>query len=104
MTYKQGRFYNDQGEVVPLEFGNRQQIEIINQIDGLRKGASVHMHIITKKDIICPCGGVIPKPESVEDIEECTTTCPCGQVYEFFSDEDYGLPCIRMKAPKKTKR
>lgn len=94
MTYRQGRFYDNLGNPVCLEHGNKEQIAIIERIEALREG----MLYPQLGSFTCPCGCAW-KP-AFEDGKKFK--CPeCQQKYEMFNERDdyYGfleMPCIKI--------
>jgi hypothetical protein len=88
MIFKQGKFYNTEGERVALEHGNKEQIEILNKVEALRDGV-LHFPGDT---FTCLCGLCWhPLFEDGKKIK-CNE---CNQKYEFFLFDDE-IPCIKM--------
>lgn len=83
MKLIKGKFYNE-GEVVPLEHGNKDQIQLLEKAAALKDGGIMWF----TSDFHCLCGHVLqPKPESV-------FKCLCGQRYKATTDEDE-IPIIK---------
>lgn len=87
LTFKQGKFFNKAGEVVPLEFGNTSQIHIIERIKMLKEEGIFYASALFN----CPCGKVHPK--SFEDGKRFK--CECGARYEFYLWNDE-VPTLKM--------
>ncbi len=85
MTFKNNKFYNELGEIVPLEFGNNEQLKLIEKVKALRDG------ILFIEQFICVCGHK-DNHVFVEDLE--FTCLGCMRDYKFFY---YGhvVPCIK---------
>jgi len=90
MTFKNGKFYNDSGEVVPLEFGNHEQIGLLKRADDLKEGVWSPFGKVR-----CLCGTVIDYKES--DIGT-NIKCPsCDNTFSVREDEEEGFVLIKMK-------
>ena len=88
MTYKQGKFYNESGEVVPLEFGNKEQLHIIEAIKDMIDGVMLPF----TGPFRCPCGALI----EYKFIEGKTIRCPdCSARYQFWLYKEE-LECIKL--------
>jgi hypothetical protein len=93
MTYKQGRFYDNLGNPVALEHGNKDQIALIHRAEALRAGVVYPQ--LGSFDCLC---GSLWKPV-FEDGKKFK--CPeCNQKYELYkeTDDEYGfveIPCIK---------
>lgn len=93
MTYKQGKFYDNLGNPVRLEHGNKEQIEIINRVHALRSGVLYpQLGAFT-----CHCGCSYKPVFEDRKIFKCPE---CNQKYEMYKETDtYGfieMPCIRI--------
>jgi hypothetical protein len=88
MTFNNGKFYNDFGQVVPLEHGNKQQVKLLNQIESLREGVLFSAY----NRFTCPCGSQTNRLFSDGEGFTCKV---CGFKYEYYTYD--GLPCIRLK-------
>lgn len=88
MTFNKGKFYNGNNEVVALEFGNEQQIAILNRIEALKEGI-VHS---AYSRFVCPCGAQYYRPFDEGHTFECDA---CGFKYQFFV-YDANVPCIKL--------
>jgi hypothetical protein len=87
MTFKQGKFYDRKGNVVPLEFGNKDQIAMIERVKTLQEGA-----VYFKNAFPCPCGTINYK--SFKDGK--MFKCHCGAKYVFSYFENT-IPVITRK-------
>jgi hypothetical protein len=85
MTFKQGKFYDDHG-VVPLEFGNWEQVRILNRVKALQEGIC-----FAGGAFYCPCG--ISHTKVFDDNK--VFNCECGNTYKMYLWDDY-VPTIRM--------
>lgn len=91
MILKNGKFYNEAGEVVPLEFGNKEQIALLDLASALN-GDGVCLQLIGSKETTefvfqCLCG-VVHKPEV-----NASFKCTCGQSYKCF--DTYYMPAVK---------
>jgi hypothetical protein len=86
MTFKQGKFYEGD-QVVPLEHGNSEQIDLLTRISTLRQGIVYGPY----SQIVCPCGSVKTRIFDEGKIFECE----CGSKYEFFIFDDH-VPCVKL--------
>lgn len=86
MTFKQGKFYEGD-KVVPLEFGNWKQIEIIERVKALKEEG----HFYAGLSFACPCGKVHRKTFDDGKVFKCE----CGAVYKFYYWDDE-VPTIKM--------
>lgn len=86
MTYKNGKFYNEEGSIVPLEFGNTEQIKIIEKVKELRDG------VLCIGPVTCLCG----EENTTAFQDDLTFGCAsCRQRYKFFYYDDE-IPCVKM--------
>lgn len=97
MTFKQGKFYNDAGQVVPLEFGNKEQLQMIENVKALHDGVMLGSVLLGMAHAFkCPCGARLEfKYEDGKTIK-----CPdCFNKYKLFEWTDgmlLDLPCIKL--------
>lgn len=87
MNFRDGKFYDEKGNMIPLEFGNKEQIQIIDRANALREGVCS-----LDKVIKCLCGyRWSPKFTESNDVSECVK---CGLKFKFYL---YGgqIPCIK---------
>lgn len=87
VTFSHGKFY-DNGNPMPLEFGNRDQIRLIANVQALHTEGALLVSISDTEDkwaISCPCGVrlVFDCPWATEK-----KTCACGLVYVVHDDAD----------------
>lgn len=87
MTLKHGKFYNGIGEVVPLEFGNQQQIDILNRIKALKEGVL----FMDWRRFNCICGSSTYRDHADGERMRCRE---CHAMYEFYSLDD--IPYIKL--------
>lgn len=107
MILKQGKFYDEAGNVVPLEFGNKEQFDLLERANNLiEKGEEWYCDFVDKPGepvthwgIKCVCGGDVKFPYK-EDLNGEKTTCECGLKY-YCTDIDDGFVVVKMKKPKK---
>lgn len=91
MILKSGKFYDEAGNVVPLEFGNKEQIKLMDMASAL-SGGGVCLQLIGSKETTefvfqCLCG-VLHRPDV-----NASFKCTCGQWYKCF-DTDY-MPAVK---------
>lgn len=121
LEIKNGKFYRD-GLVEPIQFGNRDQIKLMQQHlkdyeeligDGVLIDYEIE-EITTYKatmDYKCSCGKYVSFREEDLDDENDTpdfvgesASCRCGRKYEIAKNEDKDLVIKLIKEPKnKTK-
>lgn len=88
MTFKQGKFYDDNKKVVPLEHGNREQIAILETISALKDGTL----FMVGYPFHCLCGAI----HEWQFFEGKRLKCSeCFQRYEFFLYDD-DVPCVKL--------
>jgi len=111
MTLLNGKFYKD-GEVVPVEFGNNEQIKLIRDQekriemfngDGLEVDVEHEIEVTAYTHFKCICGKQINMEASAssDDDFECLegkkSTCgACKRAYEVVAS-DYGSVYIKLK-------
>jgi len=82
MTLRNGKFYDSDGNVVPLEHGNWDQVNLLERRKSLIDGACA------LSDFTCMCGEQIHR--DCEDNGEMShrrhrkTCMNCGEYYEFY--------------------
>lgn len=82
MTLRNGKFYDSAGNVVPLEHGNWEQINLLERYNALLDG------ICALHDVRCLCGSEVHRDR--EDNGEMARkrhrkTCKtCGAYYDFY--------------------
>jgi hypothetical protein len=93
LTFKQGKFYNNLQQIVPLEHGNKEQIDILKRIEVLREG----IWFDESNYFRCLCGHSSPIPKFKEgEIFNCQS---CDQRFQFYceyDDFDFQLECMKM--------
>lgn len=95
MTLRNGKFYDADGQMVPLEFGNKEQIQLLNLASALN-GDGVCLDMLGTVEACqfnfrCLCGHVhIPVINS-------KFTCKCGLKYKCF--DTYYLPAVKFAKP-----
>jgi len=112
LRLKQGKFYDEAGNVVPLEHGNKEQIAILEKYrrrreafegDGLELDADIEVVASVRFSCIC-CEYVVSISNEDYDANEATEglvgkedQCPhCKQKYVIAQDE-YGDPVAKFK-------
>lgn len=85
MNFKNGKFYNEAGNVVPVEFGNKEQLKIIEKVKELRDG------VLCIGPITCLCGEENKTAFEADLIFSCPS---CKQRYKFFYYDDE-IPCVK---------
>ncbi len=100
MTLRNGKFYDSTGNVVPLEFGNQEQIDLLARVEVLRlEGEFLEKDFIVSKDetrIIgacyawdCLCGNKV-RANIRENMEGRKYKCGvCGMRYQTGFDKDF---------------
>jgi len=95
ITLKHGKFFKD-GEPMPLEFGNKEQIKILERVERLKtEGEEIDQEFITNEactEIIgtewairCVCGDLVFF-KADKKIIDLKSTCSCGLT--FVNDKD----------------
>lgn len=87
LTFKRGEFYDKDGNTVPLEFGNLEQIRIIEAIKEMKKDGRVYLYHTFR----CFCGSIHEKVF----VDGKEFKCECGAKYQF-STYDYDIPVLKM--------
>lgn len=107
MVFKFGKFYDNLGNAVPLEHGNKEQIKILENIESLKDGVifdfTSHHHKLDK-EFTCLCG--YSWHPQFED-QKIITCGQCQQTYQFYlHNDDYmpDIPCIRGIFPEQKKK
>lgn len=92
VTIRNGKFYKD-GEAMPVEFGNLEQIKALEDLDKLTKGLKEGMELDYNEQMTvtytasfkCPCGKYVYL-QDVSDYEDqpdtlaaITKKCRCGK-------------------------
>ncbi len=86
MKLKQGKFYDEAGNVVPLEFGNKEQIYLLDRVRTLQSEGE-ELTVFSDKTslalgINCVCGEITLFGPDREDLEGAKATCDCGYKYQ----------------------
>lgn len=93
MRLIKGKFYDNAGNMVPLEFGNKDQIRLIEERKALEGGGiTLCAHAVDMKltfSFRCPCGQVVSFENKKRE------KCSCGEKYEQFWP-DYSGVCVRL--------
>ena len=112
ITLKHGKFFNN-GEPMPIEFGNSEQIHVLNRSRSLFEfGEEMDMYPngdgknITGfyHGIRCLCGHVISfkTPDRIDKaFMPEKKSCSCGIVYQSYDDDDLGYSVKAIKVKKK---
>lgn len=103
MTLKDGKFYEG-GQVVPLEFGNKEQIRLTNEAkqhiedlkgDGLLVEVEIETTYTAKVNFKCTCGQTVWLETELDDenhskdlVGEITSCRHCKAKYELDENED----------------
>ncbi len=107
LRLKAGKFYDDAGNVVPLEFGNKEQIALLARVDMLRlEGEFLEKDFTISADesrVIgvcfawdCVCGKQI-RVKIHEDMDGRKYKCPvCGLRYKTDYDGDYCETMVKL--------
>lgn len=86
MILKAGKFYDDAGNVVPLEFGNKEQIYLLDRVRTLQTDGEELCTFADKTTLAlginCVCGHITLFGPDREDIEGAKTKCICGYKYQ----------------------
>lgn len=74
MTFKNGSFYLN-GEKVPLEFGNKDQLALMNKAEALKEGALAYVDFSSDDDdtaleYTCLCGCRFRREYKIEEWNE----------------------------------
>lgn len=102
MILRDGKFYEGD-KVIPLEFGNKEQIKLMNQANELIRlfrtdGVEVSVNVITKVEASasfkCVCGQTVWKDNEVDDEDDIEplqgyTKCQrCQKEYDISQNDD----------------
>lgn len=86
MKFIKGEFFEN-GVKVPIEFGNKKQIKLIEYIEALREGI-----LCVNNEVNCPCGESVLRTDP-----QCNV---CFNVFKFYNEfDDYGIlkiPCVKL--------
>lgn len=93
MKLRNGKFYDDAGNVVPLEHGNKEQRALLDLADALN-GDGVALQIVSNEDQIatffqCLCGQVHSPNLNT------AFKCACGVRYKCFDTPT--IPAVKFK-------
>lgn len=122
MTLRNGKFYDDAGNVVPLEIGNKDQIKCLQhyekQLAELKEGVMICFEPIPEERgckmysfARCLCGDQVLWEQVAIDEVTCYSlidglrrTCSCGRKYGVDLHESDGYYVLKLiSEPKKTK-
>lgn len=110
ITLKHGKFFKD-GEPMPLEFGNREQIDLLNRSKELLEfGEMLDLELVGdgkkitgfEHAIRCLCGEILcfKTPDRIDtSFRSEKKSCICGLVYQSFDDDDFGYMAKIIKTP-----
>lgn len=86
MTIRNGKFYDSDGNVVPLEFGNKDQIYLLDRVRALQdEGEELATFADGKRlalGINCVCGHISIFCTEDGEMETAKRTCTCGYKYQ----------------------
>jgi rubredoxin len=106
MILKNGKFYDSAGQVVPPEFGNKEQIKLIQEEENriaCFKGEGLPVSIDIDERVVydfqirfhCVCGKLLYRDHESDESDDIDTllkkkvTCPeCKRKYAFEPDQD----------------
>jgi hypothetical protein len=112
MNLIKGKFYDDGGNVIPLEFGNKKQIEVMQDAlrqynaltgDGLRLDVGFETNIIASCDFKCICGQTVwretetDSEDRISDLGGIARCIKCKQEYKLEFDDDGELVATIVK-------
>jgi hypothetical protein len=99
MTLRDGKFYDEHGQVVPLEIGNIEQYKLLQAHKSMTDG------FCALEMVRCLCGGEVYRKVLPNGELECKThqvhCVICGNRFEFYADGDYGVPACKLIPAKK---
>ena len=99
LTLKHGKFYDEAGNVVPLEHGNKEQSEILDRYRNLVDHGEEATHVqstvanfdknlpLLDHCIQCLCGELVIFSENDDRKEDERGKCDCGLHYYVHEDE-----------------
>ena len=98
MTLKDGKFYKD-GQPYPLEFGNKEQIELINKVQqGKEEGFAPEIDLQDDEvtfsyfsDCVCGVQTFICSSSMNNSIGRVVKCDGCSLKYRVCEDEEYGF-------------
>jgi hypothetical protein len=102
MTLKNGKFYDQAGNVVPLEFGNKEQIETLQRAEAwMREGEYLEEDYVLSSDgerIVaaiyswtCLCGKYVTAKQHERMAGRKYKCSDCSNRFEVIEDEDQDL-------------
>lgn len=113
MTLRNGKFYEGD-QVVPLEFGNKEQIRLMNEAkeviealkgDGLEVDVCVKTQYTAEADFKCTCGQTVwfevemDDEDDFDDLNGEETSCPkCKARYKL--EYDSGQTLVKLVTKK----
>lgn len=107
MTLRNGKFYDSAGNVVPLEFGNKEQLDLLARVEIMRlEGEFLEKDFFLSRDetrIIgacyswdCLCGAKV-RAHIHDDMKGRKYKCKgCGFRYQVDYDIDYGELMVKL--------
>jgi hypothetical protein len=111
MTYKAGKFYNEVGDAIPLEFGNKDQIDLMKKAEALNEGVLAYIDESgdddeTALEYTCLCGCRFRREYKLaewNEFQKDNFTCAgCGCKY--ILDGEKFDPFVIVKFDKSKKR
>lgn len=104
MKLVNGKFFNDDGVQVPLEFGNNDQIQLLEKVKFFKDGVMPHFTFNDSNDkiiglhLFCVCGGIVEiMDESMSEIDGKKINCSkCNFTYKVCDDEDFDFPYFKL--------
>jgi hypothetical protein len=102
VTLRNGKFYDDAGNVVPLEFGNKEQIEWLNYAERLAKEGEEPTIQFSGWDtekggfygsyftVKCLCGQYVEFP-NIQYKDGLKRRCDCGNQFKMVETSDDSL-------------
>jgi hypothetical protein len=103
MTLKDGKFWQD-GKVVPLEHGNKDQINLIEKVNVLRTEGSIGPLVFDEKknsivgmQITCVCGSIVSVVfQKEEDRNNTKIKCSGCNLSYLFMCVDVDFPFFKL--------
>lgn len=99
LTLRAGKFYDADGQVVPLEIGNAEQYRLLQAYKSMTEG------FCALESFKCLCGGFVDRrvtPSGELIFKRHRVHCViCGETYEFYADGVYGVPAAILIPAKK---
>jgi len=89
-----GKFYSNQGEPMALEFGNKEQIKLMQIAQDLKDGSALGFGVEGDKVIFgfyCPCGDNVIVEDGEHNLPKQVVCKSCGTAYMVSEKDDEAI-------------